>query len=96
MRLGLSNKEVAQIFNSLSANSFRVAGTKRLVAIRCLKLLAELLQALPIWPNPVQNGQAGSFTLSLERLHERMKDGKVAAKVSIMFNPFWAGLCGSL
>lgn len=48
LRLGLSNKEVAQIFNSLSANSFRVAGTKRLVAIRCLKLLAELLQALPI------------------------------------------------
>ena len=38
LRLGLSNKEVAQIFNSLSANSFRVAGTWRLVAIRCLKL----------------------------------------------------------
>lgn len=30
LRLGLSNKEVAQIFNSLSANSFRVAGTTHL------------------------------------------------------------------
>jgi len=30
LRLGLSNKEVAQIFNSLSANSFRIAGTTHL------------------------------------------------------------------
>eukprot|EP00913_Durusdinium_trenchii_P024647 g23137.t1 len=30
LRLGLSNKEVAQIFNSLSAESFRTAGTLHL------------------------------------------------------------------
>jgi len=30
LRLGLSNKEVAQVFNSLSANSFRAAGTAEL------------------------------------------------------------------
>ncbi|CAE7254951.1 STT3A, partial [Symbiodinium necroappetens] len=30
LRLGLSNKEVAQVFNSLSANSFKAAGTSEL------------------------------------------------------------------
>ena len=34
--------------------------------------------------------------LNYQRVHEKMKDGKVAAKVSIMFNPFWSGFCGSL